>query len=129
VPPRAELTGAPLRSLSAVFGGPVPRRAVRGREGRRSKELLTEAGVTLEPKWQSVTEALAGLDGQTRTQLTLSRGADCNCIAVGGGHSGQYHVFIYTADERNVVLGNGTSEETAILMRSGGQSACLGGRS
>jgi hypothetical protein len=96
-------------------------------EASLGMELLTEAGIVHDPAWSQVERALRELDGEDRTEVVLSRGGDRNYISVGGGASGRYFVFIYTEDERNLVLGNGGTEETRTRLKCSGQTVSLAG--
>ena len=74
------------------------------------------------PTWQEVEKAICRLDGHKYTDMTLGGIGGDPYIAVGGG-AGNYFVFIWTQDERNLILskcGEMEGRETLIV---GGQAA------
>jgi|SRR5579871_3503945 len=76
------------------------------------------------PDWSSVEQAVRRLDAKRHTEVTLG---NHSYISVSGGN-GQYYVFIFTDDEQNLVLRNGSSSHGEVLLVSGGQTARLPAR-
>jgi hypothetical protein len=85
-------------------------------DDRRSNEQKIE-----KPDWSAVEQAIRRLDARRYTEVTLGNGS---YMSVSGG-DGQYYVFIFTQDERNLVLKKTPSLPGEILLMSGGQTARL----
>jgi hypothetical protein len=71
------------------------------------------------PDWATVETAIRKLDQVHHSEVTLG---DEAYISVGGGQ-GQYSVFIFTEEERNLILTDPSKSSGSDVLVSGGQSA------
>lgn len=71
------------------------------------------------PTWAAVETAIQQLDQQHHSEVILG---DNSYICVSGGN-GKYHVFIFTEDERNLILTDVSKDSTSVVLLAGGQSS------
>jgi hypothetical protein len=77
---------------------------------------------TIHAEWSDVVDAIRRLNGKSHTEVTLAEGGDGPYIMIGGGPT-RYFVFIWTADERSLILTDPRKGDAVERLIVGGQAA------
>lgn len=93
------------------------------RDDRRRSNLTTITNVV----WPDVEAAIRRLNGKSHTEVVLSADADGPYLSIGGGPA-RYFVFIWTADERNLILTDPRRDEGRERLVVGGQAVVFPSR-
>src|SRR6266576_4682856 len=88
----------------------------------RDESRKSNLRMTRDADWSDVEAAVRGLNGKSRTEVTIAAKADGAYMGIGGGPS-RYFVFIWTDDERSLILTDPRRDEAPEKLVVGGQAA------
>lgn len=93
----------------------------------RDDSRRSNLGTIPHADWSDVESAIRRLNGASHTEVTLAAEADGPYMMIGGGPN-RYFVFIWTADERNLILMDPRKDEGHERLIVGGQAVAYPSR-